>query len=104
MSGTDDLVPPGAVGAVLAAATGDARLGQALRLLGLPRLVAALEVGCVSVPHALALLSEVEHLAAPHAAATVAAVLDGPRDADGTLDATPSQLRATARRARRTRA
>ncbi len=79
--------------------TGADRVGTALRLVGLPRLLSAVEVGLLAVPHALALLAEVEHLAAPHAAAVLADVLDGPLDADGRLDATPSQLRASARRA-----
>ncbi len=79
--------------------TGTDRLGQALRLASFPRLLAALEHGLVGVPHALALLAEVEPLAAPHAAAVLSAVLDGPADPDGAVDGTPSQLRAAARRA-----
>ncbi len=79
--------------------TGADRLGQALRLGSFPRLLLALEAGALAVPHALALLSEVEALPAPHAAAVLASVLDGPVDADGLLDGTPSQLRAAARRA-----
>ncbi len=78
--------------------TGADRLGQALRLVSFPRLLAALEVGLLGVPHALSLLAEVEPLSAPHAAAVLAEVLDGPAD-DGVLDGTPSQLRASARRA-----
>ncbi len=80
-------------------ATGAERLGVALRLVSFPRLVAGLEDGLLAVPHALALLAEVEHLPAPHASAVLADVLDGPLDADGALAATPSQLRAKARRA-----
>ena len=79
--------------------TGGNRLEQALAVTGLPRLVDGLEHGLIAVPHALALLSEVAHLPAPHAAAVVAAVLDGPVDPDGVLDQTPSQLRSSARRA-----
>ncbi len=78
--------------------TGADRLGQALRLVSFPRL-AALEVGLLAVPHALALLAEVEPLSAPQAAAVLAEVLDGPVDDDGLLEGTPSQLRAAARRA-----
>lgn len=52
------------------------------------------------MPHVLALLSEVEHLEPPHAAAVIAQVLDGPeRDDDGSLGLTPGELRSAARRA-----
>jgi hypothetical protein len=79
--------------------TGADRLTQALRVMAFPRLVTALEHGLLGVTHALALLAEVEHLDASHAAAVLDAVLGEPTDEHGRLDATPSQLRAVARRA-----
>ncbi len=82
----------------LSPATGTDRLTTALRVLAFPRLVAALEHGALGVPHALALLAEIEPLSPPHAAPVLDTVLDGPSDDDGALDGSPSQLRADARR------
>ena len=79
----------------VAPATGLARLNTALALVAQPRLLASLERGQIGVGHALALLSEVEHLDAAHAAAVLAAVLDEPH-AD---ERTPGELRSTAKRA-----
>ncbi len=74
--------------------TGQQRAGTALALMAQPRLVVALELEQVGVGHALALLDEISHLDPPHAAAVLAAVLDGPEQ-----DRTPGELRAAAKRA-----
>ena len=89
-------------------ATGAARLVTALAVMEQPRLVAALERGRLGVPHALAVLSEISHLSAAHAVATLDAVLDADDTADDTaddkhdhraLDLTPGELRAAVKRA-----
>jgi hypothetical protein len=81
-------------------ATGGVRLSTALAVSAHPRLLSVLDDGRLTVPHVLALLSEVEHLEAPHAAAVLAQVLDGSEpEADGSLGLTPGELRSAARRA-----
>lgn len=80
----------------LAPASGFGRLATALSVVGQPVLLAALERGRLGVPHALALLSEVAHLDAPHAAAVLTAVLvdgDDP-DSQQPVESTPGELRA----------
>jgi hypothetical protein len=78
----------------LSPATAQRRMDTALSLLGQPRLVAALEQGRLLVGHALAVLSEVEHLEAPLAARVLDAVLGV-----GVEERTPGELRAAVRRA-----
>ncbi|MCW2777775.1 MAG: hypothetical protein JWN17_1500 [Frankiales bacterium] len=81
--------------------TGAEHLATTLALHAQPRLLSSLDLGRIGVPHALALLSEVEHLTAPHAAAVLAHALgeDAPVDEHGLLDRTPGELRAVAKRA-----
>jgi hypothetical protein len=85
----------------LSPATAARRVATALSVMAQPRVVAALEVARIGVPHALALLSEVEHLDAQHADAVLAEVLDAKAvsDAHGLLDSTPGELRSAVKRA-----
>jgi hypothetical protein len=70
------------------------RVSTALALMAQPRLVLALESGRVLVGHALAVLSEIEHLAPPHAALVLDQVLG-----EGDVELTPGELRAAVKRA-----
>ena len=79
----------------LAPATAAGRVGTALALMDQPRLVAALQEGRLGVPHALAVLSEIEHLDPPHARLVVDAVLGE----DDEVELTPGELRAAVKRA-----
>ena len=81
------LAPPTAIG----------RVAKALALMTQPRLVAAVEHGQLLSAQAQALLAEVEHLAPPHAAAVLAAVLDPA--GTGEVEQTPGELRAAAKKA-----
>jgi len=80
----------------LSPATAMRRVDTALSLLAQPRLVDALEQGRLLVGHALAVLSEIEHLAPPVAAQVLQAVLG---EHDGEVERTPGELRAAVRRA-----
>ena len=75
-------------------ATAMRRVSTALSLVAQPRLTAALENGRLLVGHALAVLSEVEHLDPPVAARVLDDVLG-----EGDEDRTPGELRAAVRRA-----
>ena len=70
------------------------RMATALGVMAHPVLVDALESGKVGVPHALALLSEVEHLDPPHATQVLQAVLLG----EHVHERTPGELRTAAKR------
>lgn len=81
-------------------ATGSARLNTALAVVAQPRLLAALDLGELDVPHVLAVLNEIEHLDAPHAAQVLLAVLGDPDPlVRARVELTPGELRAATRRA-----
>ena len=72
------------------------KVNEALLLMAHPRLVASLEAGRLGVPHALAVLGEVSHLPAPHAALVVDEVLG---EGDEALELTPGALRLSVKKA-----
>jgi len=89
----------------LAPVTADKRVLTALAVMAQPRLVAALEHGRLGVPHALAVLSEIDHLTPAHASAVLDDVLgesvldDEEGEDEPALDLTPGELRGAVKRA-----
>jgi hypothetical protein len=85
----------------LSPAAATRRVATALSVMAQPRVIAALETAGIGVPHALALLSEVEHLDPQHADAVLAEVLGEAAvvDDEGLLDSTPGELRSAVKRA-----